>query len=139
MKLIELKNPTDKDILDYRIEEIEFDQNGSPMLDQTGNTKKTGRTLEWSLKAGETLKFPEYVATYLKGIYDFLEVLGAEASPEPASVVDETPTVTEEVAKPEEGGVLCKYCGKTLRGMKGLGLHFSHSHPNELLKMGTVK
>src|SRR3990167_4106422 len=133
MKLIELRNPTDKDIIDYRIEEIEFDQNGNPMLDQAGNPKKTGRTLEWSLKAGESMKFPDYVANYLKGIYEFLEVMD---SPEPTKigVVDETPPTVKDIAKPEEGGVRGKFCGKAMRGMKGLGLHLAHEHPSELLK-----
>jgi hypothetical protein len=135
MMMIELKNPTDKDILDYRIEEIEFDQDGNPMLDATGNPKKTGRTLEWSIKAGESLKFPDYVANYLKGIYGFLEIVET-LEPTEIGVVGETPpTVIEDVAKPEEGGVLCKFCGKILRGMKGYGLHLSHVHPAELLKL----
>jgi hypothetical protein len=141
MQLIELKNPTDKDILDYRIEEIEFDQDGKPMLDDTGNPKKTGRTLEWSIKAGESLKFPDYVANYLKGIYGFLEVKGEETP----SMVGDVPAgesimvPPKEVAKPEEGGVICKFCGKSFRGMKGLGLHMAHNHPKELLKGVTIK
>src|SRR3990167_1402621 len=122
MKLIELRNPTDKDIIDYRIEEIEFDQNGNPMLDQAGNPKKTGRTLEWSLKAEESMKFPDYVANYLKGIYGFLEILGEE-EPQLTETNPETrePIMPKEVAQPMEGGVLCKFCGKSMKGMKGLG------------------
>lgn len=122
MKMITLKNPSPSDIIDYKIEEIQFDPNGNPMLDKDEKPMKTGRTLEWTLKAGEELKFPEYVATYLKSIYEFLEVKG-----------EETETPVESSAKPVEGGAICKVCGKTLKGVKGLALHLAINHPDEIL------
>lgn len=75
VKLKTLFNSSDKNITDYRIEEALIDQNtGEVYWDEDRQTyKKTGNTLEWSIKAGETLTFPYYVADYLQGIYGFLK------------------------------------------------------------------
>ena len=76
MKNIVIHNGSDKNIVDYRIEEAQIDPNTSDIIfdDTTQTYKKTGRTLEWSIKAGETVEFPKYVADYLRKIYDFLDV-----------------------------------------------------------------
>ena len=70
-----LCNSSDKDVLNYKIEEAMINPaTGDPLWDAENQTyKKTGITLEWSIKAGETLSFPEYVANYLMGIYGFLK------------------------------------------------------------------
>lgn len=132
-----LQNPSDKDIVDYRIEEIKFDENGEPALDKDGETIKTGRTLEWTLKAGETLEFPAYVADYLRQVYSFLVETGAENEPEKTEslTVGEVPEVTgtPEAAKPIEGSVNCKLCGAHFKNVKALGLHFAARHAEELL------
>jgi hypothetical protein len=93
--------------------------------------------LEWSIKAGETLEFPGYVADYLMGIYSFLKVTGAQN--EPDTVVEEKTegafkTAAEAVkAKPSEGSLNCKFCGAHFKNVKALGLHFSARHPEILL------
>ena len=125
MKKKTLYNPSEKDIVNYRISEIEFDQNGNVMLNQEKKPKQTGRTLEWSLKAGETKAFPVYVADYLKGIYEFLEEKENEPEEEKEEAVP--------VAKPKEGEVVCKHCGLLFKGMRGLGLHISQKHKEVLL------
>ena len=126
-----LHNPSDKDIVDYRIEEIRFDENGEPLLDKEGLPLKTGRTLEWSLKAGETLEFPAYVAVYLKGIYSFL----VEQEPDIEVVAEEKPSEqpSQIGAVPTEGSVNCRLCGAHFKNVKALGLHFSARHAEALL------
>ena len=116
-----LKNPTELDILNYPIEEIEFNSNGQPVVDfHTGLIKKTGNTLEWSISAGETLEFPDYVADYLKGIYSFLE--------EPGKVEE-----VKEAPKEEAGKIVCKYCGQAFKSTMNLGMHMGSKHGEKLI------
>lgn len=137
MKIITLKNPTDKDIINYPIEEAEFDQEENIVLDSEGKYKKTGRTLEWSIKSGETLKFPDYVAAYLKATYDFLDVV---ETPEETPVPTEAPPTEEKVEEPKievpvaTSGMsaFCKTCGKSFTTLRGLALHKAFKHPGEL-------
>jgi hypothetical protein len=118
-----LRNPTKLDIIDYRIEEIEFDQNGKPLIDsKTGKFKWTGNTLEWSIKAGETLEFPDYVADYLKGIYGFLE----EVKEKKEGVV--------EASKEPTGKIVCKYCGQTFKTPMNLAMHMGSRHPEKIME-----
>lgn len=72
-----LTNPeSGADVIDYRISEAEIGPDGTPVPDfRTGSYKTTGRTLEWSIRVGETLRFPEYVADYLLQVYPFLKVV----------------------------------------------------------------
>ncbi len=135
MTKVILHNPSNSDIIDYRIEEIRFNEDGSPMLDKESMPMGTGRTLEWSLKAGETLEFPEYVADYLIKIYSFLKVTGAQNKPvETATVPDGYKTATEAMAaKPSEGSVNCKVCGVHFKSLKAIGLHFAARHPEILM------
>jgi hypothetical protein len=74
-RTIILHNSSELDILDYPIEEAIIDPNtGDTILDsQTQTYKKTGVTLKWSIKTGETVQFPYYVGQYLKSIYGFLK------------------------------------------------------------------
>lgn len=77
VKLKTLFNSSDKDILNYRIEEGQVDpETGQVYWDEDRQSyKKTGNTYEWSIKAGETLTFPYYVADYLQHIYEFLKTV----------------------------------------------------------------
>lgn len=118
MRLIELTNTSDKDILDYPVDEYELNEKDELMDIGNGNFKKTGQTLTWTLKSGESAKFPFYVAEYLKKVYDFLKV-GEE-------------TVASEAVTVEGGGKGCRKCGKEFKSPKGLALHLAHNHP-ELL------
>jgi hypothetical protein len=97
MKNTVLFNSSDKDILEYRIEEAQIDPyTGDLIWDETTQTyKKTGRTLEWTIKAGEIIEFPRYVADYLLSIYGFLEVKNprkvkaVKADPEEVSSIED--------------------------------------------------
>jgi hypothetical protein len=74
MKTKRLFNNSSVDVIDFRIEEAEINDAGD--LIRTNDTlgyKPTGRTLEWTIKAGEKLEFPHYVADYLMSIFGFLE------------------------------------------------------------------
>lgn len=74
MKIKTLFNSSSLDINNYPIEEAAEDQSGNVLWDELNHTyKKSGTTLEWSIKAGETLSFPYYVADYLQSIYPFLK------------------------------------------------------------------
>jgi hypothetical protein len=122
---VSLKNPSDKDIIDYKISEAKLDADGNALFDPaSGGYKETGMTLKWTLKAGETKIFPKYVADYLKGIYDFLKI-------EESVVEENVPETTE--AKPVEGMVSCKFCGMNFKNMRALGLHMGSRHSDEIL------
>lgn len=78
MKKKVLYNPPEgADILDYRIAEAVIDdETGEAIMDSgNGQPVSTGRTFEWSIKRGETLKFPKYVADYLLHTYPFLRAV----------------------------------------------------------------
>lgn len=71
-----LHNPISNgaDVLNYPISVAELDpETGKPITDTgNGQYKSTGQTLLWSIKKGERLVFPEYVADVLKDRYGFL-------------------------------------------------------------------
>src|SRR3990167_10921796 len=68
-----------KDIIDYRIEEAKFDQDGNIITkNKPPFYETTGRSLDWTIKAGETLAFPEHVANYPKKIYSILDEVEAK-------------------------------------------------------------
>lgn len=122
-----LTNPSNKDILDYRVAEAQFDQDGKTILDSmTGSYVTTGRTLEWSIKAGETLQFPAYVADYLKKIYDFLKFV--EDSPAPVSDSPKTEETLPPVS-PITKNHVCQKCGQQFDSIKGKALHLAIKHP----------
>ena len=127
-----LTNPSNKDITDYRISEQMHNELGEPVMNEEGQPRLTGQTLEWSIKAGETLEFPAYVADYLVLIYPFLEVTGAKNEP---PMKDEEPIVGETtvVAKPTVGSVNCPKCGMHFKNTRALGLHYGSRHPEALL------
>lgn len=119
MKTLILKNNSNVDIINYPIEEADL-SSGSVEIDSgTGRPISTGKTLEWTIKAGETLEFPKYVADYLKNVYQFL----AEVS-----------NKTENVETVTEGNkmFLCKYCKKSFETARKLGMHMGASHAEEL-------
>lgn len=132
MKTITLKNPTDKDILSYPIEEAEYDTLGNVKYAPDGNYMKTDRTLEWTIKSGETVEFPDYVANYLKSIYDFLEVMEVEVETVPVELIEKSENTIE--AKPATGNIVCKYCGANFKNEKAIALHLAHKHTKELLE-----
>ena len=124
MKMITLENRSKSDIIDYKIEEARRDQEGNIVRDENGNWLKTDRTLEWTIKAGETVDFPDYVADYLMNIYgqkdpdaknQFLVVVG-EAT-EKVKVVDK---------------LVCQWCGKKYTSLRGKALHIAARHPDKL-------
>lgn len=123
-----------KDITDYPIEEATPGQDGEPTYNDDGSYTKTGRTFEWTIRAGEQKEFPAYVANYLKGIYPFLEIKGegnaAQIPNMEAQAAEENPIPK---AQSVEGGILCPQCGKTLTGAKGYALHLAHAHPEILI------
>ena len=128
-----LHNPSEKDIIDYRIEEAEFDSRGNMVIDTNTNRPKwTGNTLEWTIKAGEKVDFPDYVAEYLKYIYPFLK----EVKPVVTVSADGSTGPSTSVSKKAEGKLggsfKCKYCPKSFTTKKGLGLHMGFKHYEKL-------
>lgn len=117
MKMKTLYNPSKQNIIDYNIEEAEFDKDGEPIIDsETMRPKWTGKTLQWSIRADETAKFPAYVADYLMKIYGFL-VEKKEEKEE-----------AEKAEGRESGNFVCKHCGKKFATKKNLGLHLGAKH-----------
>lgn len=129
-----IANSSDKDIMDYRIAEVMFNDLGEMVVDEEGQPRHTGQTLEWSIKAGETLEFPAYVADYLMKIYGFLKeeitasTSGVSTSPSISVSEHETP-----VAKSSVGSVNCPKCGAHFKNTRALGLHYGFKHPEALL------
>jgi len=132
MKTLIVQNPTQKDIVDYKISEAKIDPDTGDALINTGTglPAETGRTLEWSIKSGEELEFPAYVARYLKGVFVFLDVK-EKTVPEEA-VVGEVLGEPEVVVPDTSSGFMCTYCGKSFETKKGLGMHMGRSHAEEL-------
>lgn len=119
MILVNITNPTDKDITEFPIAEPEL-VNGEVKYGDNGQIVSTGKTLLWSLEAGQTKAFPEYVARELLRVYEFLKESESKEGI-PAST-------------PEEGGLLvCKYCGQSFKSPKAMGLHWASKH-QEMLK-----
>lgn len=136
-----LHNTSDLDVNDYPVQEAQFDQNGEIMKDEEGNYKTTGKTLTWSIGAGEKVRFPAYVAEILSDRYGFLDMVehmdstgDVEIDEEVETKPMEKPEVPEETqeAKAKTGGVVCKYCGRSMKNMRGLGLHIAIKHPGEI-------
>lgn len=128
MRTKKLFNNSSVDVKDFRIEEAEIGEDGGVIRtnDNTGY-KTTGRTLEWSIKAGEKLEFPEYVANYLMGIFGFLEEYKVEKLPEK----EKEPEVTSE----EVTGFKCKFCGKVYDKKRALSMHMGTTHADELANL----
>lgn len=122
-----------QDITDYPIEEAKLDADGNLITkNKPPFYEPTGRTLNWSIKAGETLAFPEYVAKVLMTRYPFLEDKGLEETKEME------PTKMEEFkveAKPVEGRTVCNICGQHFKNTRALALHLSHRHQSEILSI----
>lgn len=115
-----LHNPTNANVTDFPIAEPEL-INGEVRYDDNESIKSTGKTLLWSLASDETKAFPEYVAKELLKVYTFLkEVEGKEEE-----------IIPEGEAK-VGGKFVCRHCGKSFEGAKGLGLHFASKHPEKL-------
>lgn len=114
MKIVH--NPSISDIIDYPISEAQVDANGNILYDNDGKMLVTTRTLTWTIKAGETVKMPAYVADYLIGVAEFLQEVAEE----------------KEEVKKAVGGDTCPKCGKTFKGYKAKALHYAAKHP-ELL------
>ncbi len=117
-----LHNPSKKDIIDYRVEEIEFDSQGNKVIDTTTSRPKwTGNTLEWTIKAGEKVEFPDYVAEYLVSIYSFLNEIKPKDKVKPKT------------AEAKVGGDFkCKFCSKSFTTKKGIAIHTGLKHFDEL-------
>lgn len=114
-----------RDIIDYPIEEAKLDNEGNiiesvkpPMYDTTG------RSLIWTIKAGETVEIPEYVANVLVKRYEFL-------------TISEIPQGKKEEdipkAKPSDGSIRCKHCGQIFSSTKGVALHIAHKHTETII------
>jgi len=128
MKTKRLFNNSSVDVIDYRIEEAEIAEDGGIVrTNDNRGYKATGRTLEWSIKAGEKLEFPEYVANYLMSIFGFLEEYQVEKLPE---------KVEEPEAAPEDFvGFKCKFCGKVYDKKRALSMHMGTTHADELANL----
>lgn len=135
MRMIKLHNPMDKDITDYPIDEAVIGEDGNLIKLEAGGHKVTGQTLTWTIKSGETLDFPFYVADILMDRYEQKDPNAKNRGLEKVEGVvgvDENKEVTEEAAKPKDGGIKCKECGKELKNMRGLGLHIAMAHPDKI-------
>jgi len=136
MKTKILHNPSEKDIIDYKIEEAVVGQDGEPVYEESGTRPKwTGKTYEWSIKAGENVEFPAYVADYLKQIYGFLEegevkeVKEEVKEAQPIEVVKTDLTPNSYKAKRlEDGQMACPFCGKVFKNQRAVALHIGVAH-----------
>lgn len=149
-----IRNNSKLDIINYPISEAEINkQTGDPIRDTgTGLYKTTGTTYNWSIRAGETLEFPAYVADYLLSVYAFLTEVDQkvieEEEPEEVAVIEEeeeeeevvTHVIDEpkvEVKLEEIKDVLlpnqCNVCGFVARSSGGLASHkrLKHVEGNE--------
>lgn len=131
MKNKVLFNNSSVDVTDYRIEEAALDENGNIIssIDPIGY-KTTGKTLEWTIKAGEKLEFPEYVAKYLMSIFGFLEEYKVEKKLEEEKVKE-----VEDVKETKEGVFTCKFCGKTFDKKRAFSMHIGATHADELANL----
>lgn len=118
MKLITLKNTSESNVVQFPIAEPEL-VNDEVRYDLNGNIKTTGATLLWSIDAGQTKAFPEYVAKELLKVYQFLKVETEDKAEE-----------TEEVKQVDP--LNCQYCGQQFTNMKGKALHFAAKHQDKL-------
>jgi hypothetical protein len=129
MKTKKLFNNSSVDVIDFRIEEAEEGPDGDIIVtNDTRGYKTTGRTLEWSIKAGEKLEFPRYVADYLMSVFGFLEEYKVEKEPE----------IKKEAEKSEEesaDGYKCKFCGKVYNKKRALSMHMGTTHADELANL----
>lgn len=114
MILVTLHNPSESDVFEFPVAEPLL-VNGEVEYDSVGSIKSTGKTLLWTIEAGEEKAFPEYVAKELLKVYEFLKVTGEEKKVEKA--VD---------------GNACKECGQVFTGKRGLALHIASKHPEKL-------
>lgn len=122
-----LKNPSTSDIVDYPIEEFQVDEDGNPLIDpDTQQGIGTGKTLTWSLKAGETLRFPKYVADILIDRFQFLVETFRNIKTEAES--EEAPEV-----EPSDGVIKCKVCEKPFTNVRALAMHMGIKHPEAIL------
>ena len=121
-------NDSSKDILSYPIEEAEIDEStGTTIWDEkTQWYKKTGTTLEWTIKAGETLELPAYAADYLMNVYGFLREVKDGAVVEEVQKEEESKHLLEESFK-------CKYCGKAFDKKKAFVMHVASAHIDEVV------
>lgn len=138
MRITRLHNPMTSNITDYPVAEAEIGNDGNLIKLPEGGHKVTGRTLTWTLLSGETKDFPFYVADILMSVYEqkdpFSKNRGLERVEEDVKTESGDTEIKEESAKPKDGGSVCKYCGKKVKNMRGLGLHIAQKHPNELTK-----
>lgn len=130
MRKVTLHNAMDKDVIDYPIDEAVLGEDGNLIALATGGHKVTGQTLTWTLKAGETLDFPFYVADILMDRYEQKDPKAKNRGIERVGDVEEKEEVA---AKPADGGVICQNCKKSFSSMRGLGLHIASKHP-EVIK-----
>ena len=123
--MITLHNPTTTDVIDYWIEEFQVDKDNQLVLNRDGKPLSTGRTLEWSLVAGETAVFDlDYVAQYLLKIFGFLE----EIKNKPVSAPEQEIPIAVEVKKGEDNPIKCKFCGQGFKTKMNYGVHLGSKH-----------
>jgi hypothetical protein len=89
--------------------------------------KPSGRTLEWSIKAGEKLEFPDYVAEYLMKTFGFLEEYKIVKKPE----IEKEPEIKIE----NVDGFKCKFCDKIFDKKRALSMHMGATHADELANL----
>jgi hypothetical protein len=139
---VALKNKSNVDVLNYPIEEAVVDINGNPIFDNDTQTyKTTGKTLEWTIKAGEKAVFPKYVADYLQKIYGFLASINVSEKYLQEDTILAAPEVLEEAVELPEGEVedldrtsnlKCRYCDFVAKGTPALGMHVGARHPEKI-------
>jgi hypothetical protein len=124
-----LINPTKIDIYEYPISECQLDEEGNPLMDpETQQSRDTGTTKVWSLAAGETLRFPKYVADILMDRFQFLRETQRNIKTE--AVSEDAPEFV-----PGDGHVKCGVCGIDMSNVKALAMHMGSKHPEEILRV----
>lgn len=126
MKLITLENVSNVDV-EYPIAEPDM-SSGEVRFDDNGNIRSTGQTLIWSIGAGETKAFPDYVADILLKRYgvedldrgNFILHIVGESTPK------------EETVENSSNPLVCKFCGYAAKNDRARAMHIASKHADRL-------
>lgn len=131
MRKLVVINDSNVDVENYPIAEALLDGEENLVIDTgTGEYVSTGKTHEWSIKSGEKMYFPFYVADVLKSRFDFLKVRQPEDIKKEIKADETENSEEEKIEEKDEGNKIytCKYCKKSFDSAPKLGRHKGLAH-----------